>query len=292
MISTNPQAASNKTGPVLSFVDSAFGYQKTKAVRNVTAQIFPGEAVALIGPNGSGKSTLLGGIVGLTEQLAGEIKVLGLKPQAARSQVGILPQRDTRDTSVPLTVTQVVTMGLYQELKAWQWLGASHKKRVQQVLETVGMQESAKKQFADLSGGQQQRVILARALVSNPKLLLLDEPFNGLDTPNRQALLKTINEVRSQGTALAISTHDLEIAQEACTHVMLLDRSMVAFGTVEQALTAENVARAFHDTTVEIGDGILTTRHEEAGHSHHEHHGEVLHTDEAPHCDNPPHEHA
>lgn len=287
---TNTFAASSDQ-QVLEFEDAAFGYQNIKAIRNVSAELFAGEALALIGPNGSGKSTLIGAIVGLTEHLAGSVKVFGQKPANARKYIGLLPQKDSRDLAVPVSVFQVVSMGLYQELKPWQLLGAKNRLRIMQALESVGMEAFANKLFADLSGGQQQRVILARALVSNPKLLLLDEPFNGLDTPNRAALLKTINEVRAQGVALVISTHDLEIAQEACSHVMLVDRTMVAFGQVHEALTAENVAKTFHDTTVEISEGLFTTRHEDAGHSHHEHHGTVLHTDDSPHCDQPPGEH-
>lgn len=265
-----------KTTTPLVLDDASFGYSGVATVTGVSAQLHPGDAVALIGPNGSGKSTLLKGIVGLTEHLAGSIHVLNTSPGQARPHVGVLPQADQRNTELPINTRQVVAMGLYHEFGPFRPLGKSGRTRIAQALDTVDLLDRANTRFGDLSGGQQQRAILARALVSDPKMLLLDEPFNGLDRPNRDRMLNTIRKLRARGTAVVVSTHDLEIAREVCSHVMLLDRRMVTFGTLEEALTVENVAEVFHDTTVEIGPSSLTTRNEvepgpNPGHLHHEH---------------------
>lgn len=260
----------------LSLHNASFGYSGVAAVTGVTAELYPGEAVALIGPNGSGKSTLLKGLVGLTELLSGKVKVLGKTPQDARQHVGVLPQADQRNTALPINTRQVVAMGLYREHGSFRPLGKTGKARVMEALDVVGLSNRAHVRFGDLSGGQQQRAILARALVSRPKLLLLDEPFNGLDRPNRERMLRTVSNLRDGGTAVVVSTHDLEIAREVCSHAMLLDRRMVTFGPLDDALTLENIAEAFHDTTVEIDSHSVTTRSEvepgpNPGHLHHEH---------------------
>ncbi|MFC6235929.1 ATP-binding cassette domain-containing protein, partial [Leucobacter soli] len=134
----------------------------------------------------------------------------------------------------------------------------------------VGLAGVAGRRFDELSGGQQQRGILARALVSNPRLLLLDEPFNGLDRENRDTLLELLGELRAEGRTIIVSTHDLEIAQKACTHVLLLSAGHshdqpghpAGFGPIGEALTLEAVEHAFHDMTVELDEHTVTTSRE------------------------------
>lgn len=256
--------------PVLALRDAAFGYEGRTRVDRLTLEVEPGSAVALIGPNGSGKSTLLRGILGLADLTAGSIEVFGTTPEAARRRVASLPQTDQRDVTLPLTLRQVVTMGLYRSLGPLRPVGAKGRAKVDAVLKRVGLTDHASRLFGRLSGGQQQRGILARALVSDPQLLLLDEPFNGLDRENREALLVLLRELRAEGRTILVSTHDLEIAQQACTHVLLLATGHrphepghpAAFGTLEEALTLEAVQHAFQDTTVEIDEHTVTTAYE------------------------------
>lgn len=247
---------------VLELNTAAFGYGGKVALRGVTASVCAGESVALIGPNGSGKSTLLKGILGMVDLEEGEISVLGLAPRKALNRIGYLPQSDRRDTEIPVTARQVVAMGLYRELGILKRMGTSERKRVDDALEQVGLLAEAKMMFSQLSGGQQQRVILARALVNNPKLILLDEPFNGLDQPNRDALLSTVNRLRENGTALVISTHDLDLAREACSHVLLLNGEQVGFGPIATTLTLELINQTFVDATVELDHHTVTTTRE------------------------------
>ncbi len=254
----------------LALSDAAFGYAGKSRVERLTLEIPAGAAVALIGPNGSGKSTLLRGILGLAELTGGRVEVLGTSPERARRAVGSLPQADTRDVSLPVTLRQVVTMGLYRSLGPVAPVGRSGRAAVAEALERVGLAAHASHRFGELSGGQQQRGILARALVADPELLLLDEPFNGLDRENRDVLLQLVRDLRAEGRTVLVSTHDLEIAQAACSHVLLLASGHTpgqpghpaGFGTVDEALTLAAVQHAFQDTTVELDHHTVTTTRE------------------------------
>jgi len=236
----------------VSLQDASFGYDGRSRVARLTLDIEVGSAVALIGPNGSGKSTLLQGLIGLAELTGGSATVLGAKPALARRQVATLPQADSRSTELPVTLRQVVAMGLYRKIGPLRPLGRGHRRVIDEALERVDLAAFAGRLFGELSGGQQQRGILARALVSDPKLLLLDEPFNGLDRENRDTLLELVRELRAEGRTVIVSTHDLEIAQQACTHALRLSAGHSAeqpghpasFGPVAEALTLEAVEHA------------------------------------------------
>nr|WP_209706926.1 ABC transporter ATP-binding protein [Leucobacter exalbidus] len=259
--------------PAIRLEQAAFGYDGVARVERLNLDIPTGAAVALIGPNGSGKSTLLRGILGLAENTSGRVRVLGETPERARSRVGTLPQADTRDTTLPVSLRQVVTMGLYRSRGALRPIGRAGRAAVNDTLERVGLAAFANRRFGELSGGQQQRGILARALVANPQLLLLDEPFNGLDRENRDTLLELVRELSSEGRTLIVSTHDLEIAQQACTHALLLSSGHephqpghpAAFGLVDEALTLGAVQHAFQDVTVELDQHTVTTTRETEG---------------------------
>lgn len=254
----------------LSFTNAAFGYAGVTRVEDLTFDVPEGAAVALIGPNGSGKSTLLRGILGLAELTAGSVEVLGTTPERARRRIGSLPQADTRDATLPVTLRQVVTMGLYRSRGPLRPIGREGRAAVASALERVGLAGFASRRFGELSGGQQQRGILARALVSDPGLLLLDEPFNGLDRENRRVLLRLVRELSAEGRTVLVSTHDLEIAKEACSHALLLSSGHTpeqpghpaAFGPLDEALTLDAVQHAFHDTTVELDQHTVTTTRE------------------------------
>ena len=261
----------------VSLRNAAFGYAGRSRVARLDLDIEAGSAVALIGPNGSGKSTLLRGLLGLAELTAGSVKVLGTTPVAARKDVATLPQADSRSTELPVTLRQVVAMGLYRKLGPLRPLGRQNRLVIDAALDQVGLSALANRIFGELSGGQQQRAILARALVADPSLLLLDEPFNGLDRENRGTLLALVRELREEGRTVIVSTHDLEIAQQACTHALLLSAGHTpeqpghpaSFGPVAEALTLEAVEHTFQDGAVEIdGHTIVTGAHEHGAQEH------------------------
>ena len=156
-----------------------------------------------------------------------------------------MPQVADLDPTFPVTVAQVVGMGLYGELGWFQRLSRRHKERIAQALDRVGFADRGDVHFGTLSGGQRQRVLLARAIVADPTIILLDEPFNGLDQPNRAALMEIIQWVKGRGVALVISTHDFDLAEQTCDKVALLAGHQVAFGPLQEVFTSELLDRAF-----------------------------------------------
>jgi ABC-type Mn2+/Zn2+ transport system ATPase subunit len=235
---------------------ASFAYAQIPTLTGVDFELHAGEAVALIGPNGSGKSTLLKGILGLIHRIEGTVEVLGHATPPAGS-VGYVPQTDELDPEFPVSLEQVVMMGRYRQLGWLRLPGKKDRAAVAAALETVGLGHRAKTRFGELSGGQQQRGLLARAVAGGPRLLLLDEPFNGLDQANREALVGTVERLKADGVGVLVSTHDLELARAVCESVLLLNGTQVAFGPRDQVLTLENVQRTFHEVGVEVDQHTL-----------------------------------
>lgn len=231
--------------PALVLDAVAVAYDRVTALDGITGTVAAGESVALIGPNGSGKSTLLKAILGLVPLQAGSITVLGRAPTAARRAVAYVPQQDALDAEFPISVSQVVTMGRYRRV-GWVRRPGRHDKAVAaEALHRVGLSDRAGDRFGTLSGGQRQRVLLARAIAQDARLLLLDEPFNGVDGTTQELLLGLLGELRAEGVAIVMSTHDLSIAQVACCDACVLNTHQVAFGPVDEALTAEHLREAY-----------------------------------------------
>ena len=253
--------------PVLRLRGAAFTHAGGTGVSGLDLDIAPGEAVALIGPNGAGKSTLLKGILGLVPRTAGTIEFAvaatsaaatgTAQTHAANGMVGFLPQSADLDPDFPISVEQVVMQGRYRGLGLFRWPGRADRAAVRDALATVGLAELAKRPFGELSGGQRQRGLLARALASDPQLLLLDEPFNGLDQPNRDALVETLRSLKARGVAVLVSTHDLDLARRVCDSVVLVNRTQLASGPVDEVLTLGNVQECFEGVEVEIDEHTL-----------------------------------
>jgi ABC-type Mn2+/Zn2+ transport system ATPase subunit len=257
---TNPASARDSTGAALRLRGATFAYGHTPALADITVSVDPGQAVALIGPNGAGKSTLLKGVLGLLPLLTGTMEILGEpRSQADRSAIGYLPQSDGLDPDFPVSLGQVVMMGRYRSIGWFRRPGRADRAAVATALDTVGLRDRARDHFGTLSGGQQQRGLLARALASEPRLLLLDEPFNGLDQVNRDALIDTLTVLKSRGVAVLVSTHDLELARQVCDRVLLLNGTQVAYGDRDDVLTLDNVQRTFREVQVELDEHTFVT---------------------------------
>lgn len=236
------------TNDALTITGGAFSYGTTPALTDVTITVKPGEAMALIGPNGSGKSTLLKGVLGLIPLVEG---TMGL---GKTEGIGYLPQTEHIDPEFPVTLKQVVMMGRYRKLGLFRFPSSSDRAAVRKAIASVGLTNVANKRFGSLSGGQQQRGFLARALASEPGLLLLDEPFNGLDQPNRDALMQTLRQLKAAGVAIIVTTHDLDLAREVCDTVLFVNGRQIAFGPKEEVLTLANLQEVFADFQVEIDE--------------------------------------
>ena len=245
---------------------AAFAYGADPPVATgVTVTVRAGEALALIGPNGAGKSTIILGLLGLTTLYSGRLSVLGMTPAAARRSIGYVPQSLSLDPHFPVSLEQVVGMGRYRQ-RGWRWPHRDDRAAVRSALTRVGLDSLRKRRFGMLSGGQQQRGLLARALVANPRLMVLDEPFNGLDQTNRDALLDIVRELKTSGVSFVISTHDLELAQIACDSVLLINGEQVAAGLTADVLTLENLETVFAGVQVELDEHtVIVPPHE--GHS-------------------------
>ena len=218
--------------------DLALGYSGVPAAWDITLDVRAGEGLALIGPNGSGKTTLLRAVLGDVRILSGALEVCA-------STIGYVPQNSDLDPTFPVSAREVVTMGLYGELGWGSRPGRAHRARVEEALERVGMADRASMRFGRLSGGQRQRILVARALVARPQLILMDEPFNGLDQPNRDSLVSIVRQVTADGVGVVVSTHDLALAHLTCARACLLSGRQIAFGPVDEVLTEGLLARAY-----------------------------------------------
>lgn len=236
-LSGSPKSSDTDTA-VFSAKNAAIGYSQTPVLTGITLSLSPGHALALIGPNGSGKTTLMRALLGSAQVISGEVS-------CPLDFLGYVPQNSDIDLSFPISVRQVVEMGMYPKAKLLRPLSREQKEAVSTALEQIGLGERARERFGTLSGGQRQRVLVARALVAEPRLVLLDEPFNGLDEPNREALLSLIRHAKAKGTAFMISTHDYRVATEVCDESLIVAGRQVAYGPTSEVFRPEIINEAF-----------------------------------------------
>jgi manganese/iron transport system ATP-binding protein len=243
---------------VLSDVTAAYG--REPVIEGVTGTVETGGSVALIGPNGAGKSTLIKAVLGLVPLVGGTIEVLGRSPAEARAQVAYVPQAEALDRNFPVSAVQVVLMGRYRRIGWLRRPGPADRAAAHEALERVGLAHRAGDRFGLLSGGQRQRVLLARAIAQQARLLLLDEPFNGVDTASTDLLLRALGDLRSDGVAVVMATHDLSVAHLACGDACLLNRRQVAFGPIGETLSPDRLRETYGAGAVVLAGGstILT----------------------------------
>lgn len=235
---SEPDEGRDAGATVFSAKNASIGYSQTPVLTGITLSLSPGHALALIGPNGSGKTTLMRALLGSAQLISGELS-------CPLDFLGYVPQNSDIDLSFPINVRQVVEMGMYPKTKLLRPLSREQKEEVSAALEQIGLADHARERFGTLSGGQRQRVLVARALVATPGLVLLDEPFNGLDEPNREALLSLIRHAKAQGTAFMISTHDYRVATEVCDESLIVAGHQVAYGPTSQVFRPEIINEAF-----------------------------------------------
>lgn len=225
-----------------------------QVLEDITFAVQAGERVAVVGPNGAGKSTLFRAILGLVPLEAGRVRMLDAD---APAPIGYLSQRLLVDWRFPATVFDVVLMGRIGRLGWLRWYSRRDKEAVWQALELVGMRQYADVPISELSGGQQQRVFLARALAQEAKLLLLDEPFTGLDLPSQEAILRLMEELRARQITILFSTHDLALALEHFDQMALLNRRLIAYGPPRAVISSENLSCAYGGKALWRGDNYV-----------------------------------
>jgi zinc transport system ATP-binding protein len=211
--------------------DASIGYGDVAIVQHVDLQVERGEAVAVLGSNGSGKTTLARGVLGLAAVLSGSVDVLGgpVGQRRVRGRVGYVPQRHTVSGAVPATVREVVAVGRLARLGLVRRLGARDRSAVAAAAEAVGLSDRLDDPVASLSGGQQRRVLVARALASEPDLLVMDEPTAGVDAANQVALAGVLERLSSQGTTLVVVTHEAGPLAGVLHRAVVVDHGRVSY---------------------------------------------------------------
>lgn len=234
-------------GTALQATGLTVRYGDVLALEQVDVSVAAGQACGLVGMNGSGKSTLFRTVLGLARAEAGTVRVFGETEARARAlgTVGYVPQGDDVDRDFPVTVDEVVLMGRYHRMGRRRRPRAADHDAVAAALDRVGLTGLEGRQIGRLSGGQRQRVMLARALAQEARLLLLDEPFTGIDVVSQSAVVAVLRELVDDGAAVLVSTHDLSVLPDLCSRAVLLHRRVLAAGPTEQVLTAENLALTF-----------------------------------------------
>ncbi|ANF23457.1 metal ABC transporter ATP-binding protein [Thermococcus piezophilus] len=213
-------------------------YDGQRAVEDVTFELDDGETLLLLGPNGAGKTTLLRTIAAFHREYTGKLEVFGRKPEEAKELISYVPQSHVLNERVPLTALEVVAMGgIYRKGFIHFKIPKEILQKAEEALGFVGLAHVKDKLFRELSGGQKQRVLLARALVSDPKLLLLDEPLSALDPSARVEVANVLGKIkRESGITMIITTHDVNPLIDLGDKVMLLNRRLIAFGTPDEVL--------------------------------------------------------
>ncbi len=247
-----------ENGPaLLDFDHITVSYNGSPVLDDITFQVPQGEQVAVVGPNGAGKSTLFKALVGLLPLRGGQIRI-HCKPLGSHTDcVAYVPQREQVDWRFPVTVEDVVSMGRYGRA---QWLGrltARDRAMVRRSMDQLGLLPLAGRAIGELSGGQQQRVFLARALAQEPHILVMDEPFNGVDVTTQEVTLRLLDALRAQNVTVLVSTHDLTLAAERFARVLLLNRRLVAYGSPAEALSQDALAAAFGRQIFSTAGGAL-----------------------------------
>lgn len=244
--------------PILRLAGVSVQYNGEPALDAVSFEVHTAERLAVVGPNGAGKSTLFKVIAGVLSPSAGKVHVYGHEP-GGHICIAYLTQRSLVDWNFPVTVADVVMMGrigqigLFRRPKKQDW------EKVHQALGMVGLEPLAGRQISQLSGGQQQRMFIARALAQQAELILMDEPFSGLDPGSQEDILDILHTLKTQGVTVLVATHDLELAGRFFDRVLLLNRKLVAIGAAETVFSAEKLMEAYsgHLRLANVGDELL-----------------------------------
>jgi ABC-type Mn2+/Zn2+ transport system ATPase subunit len=241
----------------LTLEDVTVAYGGRPALESVTLSVPHGAQVAIVGPNGAGKSTLFKALVGLLPVRSGTVLLRDRRPGRHGDTIAYVPQREEIDWGFPVTVHDVVMMGRYGSLGWFRRPGAADREVVARCLDELGIAELERRAIGELSGGQQQRVFLARALAQEPHVLLLDEPFTGVDVGAREALLTLLDRLRGRGITVLVSTHDMETAAQRFELTALLNRRLIAYGEPASVFTQEHLSQAFGGQALFLGGMVV-----------------------------------
>jgi manganese/iron transport system ATP-binding protein len=232
--------------PALTVEDLSAGYVGNReAMTAISFDVQRGERVGVLGPNGAGKSTLFKAIVGLIPHHTGRISIHGEDCRASHNMVGYVPQHEEIDWRFPVTVRDVVMMGRLREIGWFRWPGRHDWEAVDATLARVGMGQFWDRQIGQLSGGQKRRVFIARALAQATDVLLLDEPFSGVDAAAENEIMELLDLLRAEHVSVILATHDMHMAGRAFDRLLLINRSVIAYGPPDEVFTPETLGQAY-----------------------------------------------
>ena len=241
----------------LEFEHVTVGYNGRAVLDDISFDVPHGAQVAVVGPNGAGKSTLFKALVGLLPIRGGQIRIHSQPLGHHQDCVAYIPQREEVDWRFPVTVWDVVMMGRFGKFG---WFGRytpNDRRIVDRALDQLGIADLARHAIGELSGGQQQRVFLARAIAQEPHILLMDEPFTGVDIRTQEATLQLLESLKAQKVTVLVSTHDLNMAAERFELTALLNRKLVAFGPASEVFQPANISAAFSQVIFVNGAAVI-----------------------------------
>lgn len=229
----------------IEVTDLTVAYQETPVLWDIDLDVPPGVLLAIVGPNGAGKTTLIKAILGLVRPAAGNVLIYNKPYAAQRRIVGYVPQRGTVDWDFPTNVLDVVMMGRYGALGWIRRPGTKERELAMLALQKVGMEDYKTRQISQLSSGQQQRVFLARALIQDATVYLMDEPFQGVDATTERAIVTLLQELRENGKTVVVVHHDLQTVTDYFDWVTLLNIRRIASGPVDDTFTSDNLRETY-----------------------------------------------
>lgn len=235
----------NSSSPAVGLRDLTVVYRDVVALERVTVEVAAGKVTGIIGPNGAGKTTLLRAIAGLQETASGTIRIFGQPVRSSRDRFAYVPQREAVDWHFPVRVIDVVRMGRFAQTRLGRRLKQSDREIAAMALADVGLGDLAHRQIGELSGGQQQRVFIARALAQQADLLILDEPFSGIDAASQESIYQLLHRLKESGKSVLLSTHDLTTARYHCDEAIFLNRQLITAGPVEETFNLETLEQTY-----------------------------------------------
>ena len=239
-----PEAAAAAPVP-LSIYDLTVAYHRKPVLWDVSIDIPEGKLVGIVGPNGAGKTTLIKAVMDLVPRASGSIRVFGKPFRRSRHRVGYVPQRESVDWDFPVNALDVVAMGLYGRIGWCRPVTRRYRRAALEALGRMGVADLAHRQISQLSGGQQQRTFLARALVQDADLYLMDEPFAAVDAATERAIVRILQDLRHAGKTALVIHHDLQTVPEYFDYVVLLNMRVVAHGPTEEVFTKDNLHKTY-----------------------------------------------
>jgi manganese/zinc/iron transport system ATP- binding protein len=233
------------SAPIIDIQNLTVSYHRKPAIRSVNLKLQDNGIIGIIGPNGAGKSTLLKAILNLVPIEHGSVRVFGQPVDKVRHKISYVPQKEIIDWDFPVTVHDVVMMGRYAHLGIIERPGTRDREIVDAAIHKVGMDEYRNQQIGNLSGGQQQRVFLARALAQESDILLLDEPFVGVDAATEHAIIELMHKLNDEGKMVVVVNHDLGKVQQYFQYVIMINQWLIAYGPTREVFTPDLLSRTY-----------------------------------------------